>query len=59
MSTRDLKHPWKPSVWIFWILSYCTWGLVNARDQDLCEGAIFYYFVWEIVQYRARSCRTW
>ena len=19
MSTRDLKHPWKPSVWIIWI----------------------------------------
>ena len=19
MSTRDLKHPWKPTVWIFWI----------------------------------------
>ena len=25
-------------------LSYCTWELVIARDQDLCEGAIFYYF---------------
>ena len=40
-------------------LSYCTWELVIARDQDLCEGAIFYYFLWEIVQDRARSCRTW
>ena len=39
--------------------SYCTWELVIARDQDLCEGAIFYYFLWEIVQDRARSCRTW
>ena len=33
-------------------------GVVIARDQDLCEGAIFYYFLWEIVQDRARSCRT-
>ena len=39
--------------------SYCTWELVIARDQDLCEGAIFYYFLWEIVQDRARSCGTW
>ena len=44
---------------IFLDLSYCTWELVIARDQDLCEGAIFYYFLWEIVQDRARSCRTW
>ena len=22
-------------------LSYCTWELVIARDQDLCEGPIF------------------
>ena len=40
-------------------LRYCTWELVIARDQDLCEGGIFYYFLWEIVQDRARSCRTW
>ena len=40
-------------------LSYCTWDFAIARDQDLCEGAIFYYFVWEIVQDKARSCRTW
>ena len=39
--------------------SSCTWELVIARDQELCEGAIFYYFLWEIVQDRARSCRTW
>ena len=39
--------------------SYCTWELVIARDQGLCEGAIFYYFLSEIVQDRARSCRTW
>ena len=43
MSTRDLKHPWKPSVWIIWIWSLYL-GLVIARDQDLCEGATFYYF---------------
>ena len=39
--------------------SHCTWELVIASDQALCEGAIFYYFFWEIVQDRARSCRTW
>ena len=39
--------------------SYCTWELVIARNQYLCEGAIFYYFLWEVVQDRARSCRTW
>ena len=55
MSTRELKRPRKPTVdW-----SYCTWELVIARDQDLREGAIFYYILWEIVQDRARSCRTW
>ena len=43
MSTRDLKHPWKPSVWIFliWLLYL---GLAIARDQDLCEGAYFTIF---------------
>ena len=34
---------------------YCTWELVIARDQELCEGAIFYYFLWEVVQDKARS----
>ena len=24
--------------------SYCIWELVIARDQDLCEGAIFTIF---------------
>ena len=58
MSTRDLKQPWKPTVWIIGLeplyleVGYC-------KGQDLCEGAIFYYFLWEIVQDRARSCRTW
>ena len=58
MSTQDLKHPWKPSVWIIWIGAIGL-RLVIARDQSLCEGAMFYYFLWEIVQDRARSCRTW
>ena len=58
MSTLDLIYPWKPSVWIeYW--NYCTWELVIAKDQDLCEGAIFYYFLWEIEQEKARTCRTW
>ena len=39
--------------------SYCTSELVIARDQDLCEGAIFYHFSGVIVQDKARSCRTW
>ena len=59
MSTRDIKHPSKPISVDKLDLGYRTWELVNARDQDLCEGATFYYFVWEIVQDRARSCRTW
>ena len=58
MSTRDLKRPWKPTVWIVG-LELLYLGLVIARDQDLCEGAIFYFFLWEIVQDKARSCRTW
>ena len=59
MSKRDLKHPWKPSVWIIWIGAIVLRSWLLKRDQDLCEGAIFYYFLWEIVQDRARSCRTW
>ena len=59
MSTRDLKSPRKPSVWKYLNWNYCTWELVIARDQDLCEEAIFYYFLWEIVQDRAISCRIW
>ena len=59
MSTRDLKHPWKQISVDYLDWRYCTWELVIARDQDLCEGAVFYYFLWEIVQDRARSCRTW
>ena len=34
-------------------------GVGYCKDQDLCEGAIFYYILWEFVQDRARSCRTW
>ena len=33
MSTRDLKHPWKPSVWIIWIRSIVlgSWLLQGIR----------------------------
>ena len=41
MSTRDLKSPWKPRVFGL----DCTWELVTARDQGLCEGAYFSFFV--------------
>ena len=34
-------------------------GMAIARDRDLFEGAIFYYFLLETVQDRPRSCRTW
>ena len=37
----------------------CTWELVIARGQAPCEGAIFFFFLWEITQDRATSCRTW
>ena len=47
MSTRDLKHSWK-----LFGFGYCTWELVIARDQDLCEGAIFYYFLWKLCRIR-------
>ena len=58
MSTRDLKHPWKPSVWIEldWIV-LGSWVLQGTR---VCvKEPHFYYFLWEIVQDRARSCKTW
>ena len=54
-----LQRPLEPLSVDHLDLSYCTWELVFARDQDMCEGAIFYYLLWEIVQDRARSCRTW
>ena len=41
MSTRDLKRPWKPTVWIG---LDCTWEWVIARDQGLCEGVYFSIF---------------
>ena len=32
MSTRDLEHPWKPSVWIDWILIVLgSWLLQGIR----------------------------
>ena len=32
MSTRDLKHPWKPSVWIDWIwIVLGSWLLQGIR----------------------------
>ena len=33
MSTRDLKHPWKPSVWIIWIgaIVLGSWLLQGIR----------------------------
>ena len=30
----------------------CTWELVIARDQDLCEGAVFYYFLSKLCRIR-------
>ena len=43
----------------FFGLELLYFELVIARDQVLCEGAIFYFFLWEIVQDKPRSCRTW
>ena len=33
MSTRDLKHPWKPSMWIIWIAAIVlgSWLLQGIR----------------------------
>ena len=58
MSTRDLKHPWKPLVWIDWIwIVLGSWVLQGIR---ICvKEPYFTIFLWEIVQDRARSCRTW
>ena len=59
MSTRDLKHPWKPSVWIIWIgaIVLGSWFLQGIK---ICvKEPYFTMFLWEIVQDRARSCRTW
>ena len=58
MSTRDLKTLGSPRCGLFGF-GYYTWELVIARDQDLCEGAIFYFCLWEVVQDKAASCRTW
>ena len=44
MSTRDLKTLGSPQCG----LSYCTWELVIARDQVLCEGAYFSIFCGEL-----------
>ena len=52
---RDLIRPWSPSVWIDYLV-HCTWELVIARYLDLCVGADFNYFLWEIVQEKARTC---
>ena len=51
MSTRDPKRPWKPTVWIVG-LELLYLGLVIARDQGLCEGAIFYYFCGNLCRIR-------
>ena len=42
MSTRDLKHPWKPSVWIDWIwIVLGSWFL-----QGICvKEPILLFFV--------------
>ena len=54
MSTRDLKHPWKPLVWIIWIgaIVLGSWLLQGIR---ICvKEPYFTIFLWEIVQDRAR-----
>ena len=58
MSTRNLKHPWKLSVWIDWIwIVLGSWLLQGIR---VCvKEPYFTIFLWEIVQDKARSCRTW
>ena len=58
MSTRDLIHPWKPSVWIDWI--WIVLGNRLLQGIRICvKEPDFTIFLWEIVQDRARSCRTW
>ena len=58
MSTRDVKHPWKPSVWIDWIwIVLGSWLLQGIR---ICvKEPHFTISLWEIVQDKAGSCRTW
>ena len=58
MSTRDLKHPWKPSVWIDWIWIVLGSWLLQGITISVKEP-YFTIFLWEIVQDKARSCRTW
>ena len=53
------QTPLEPLSVVYLDWSYCTWEFVFARDQDLCEGVIFYYLLWKIVQDRVRSLRTW
>ena len=56
---RDLKHPWKPSVRIirFGAIVLGSWLLEGIK---ICvKEPYFTIFLWETVQDRARSCRTW
>ena len=59
MSTRDLKHPLKTSVWIIWIGAIVIGSWLLQGIRTCVKEPYFTIFLWEIVQDRARSCRTW
>ena len=49
MSTRDLKHPWRPSVWIDWIW-IVLWLLQGIR---ICvKEPFFTIFGWKLCKIR-------
>ena len=59
MSTRNLKHPWKPSVWIIWIGAIVLGSWLLQGIKICVKEPYFTISLWEIVRDRARSCRTW
>ena len=59
MSTRDIKRPWKPSVWIIRIGAIVLGSWLLQGIRTCVKEPYSTIFLWEIVQDRARSCRIW
>ena len=45
MSTRDLKHPWKPLVWIIWIGAIVSGSWLLQGIRICVKESYFNFFV--------------
>ena len=55
MSTRDLKHPWKPSVWIIWIGAIVLGSWLLQRISLISLERSLLSYPWRVVLFEPWS----